>query len=207
MKPATGRISGRWWSRRRRGKWRKRSEVGGRRSGTASSLQRTADRGQRDSPISRRCRRRAHAESRPSTISTAACAASFLALASERTIAIADSKALYKPGPRPAATRARRACGARGDRSPGSVLVRAWCSRATPIRTASHRQLCWHDGFDCQLPIDATSEELVPLGDRLNEAGDEAGIRPLAFARGWCFPRSSMSCASISGARGRRCRM
>jgi hypothetical protein len=107
--------------------------------------------------------------------------------ASERQISVADSKSLYKPG-----------CGLRQlERGVHAALAangRAALCWSDIVRSCDadpdgvHQQLCWHDGFDCRLPVDATGDEVLPLGDRLNEACDNAGVRPLVVRARLVFP-------------------
>lgn len=107
--------------------------------------------------------------------------------ASDTHVAIADSKALYKPGHGlRQLERGVHAALAAVDRP-----ARCWSDlvhscNADPDGIHSH--LCWHNGFDCRLPIDATSEEIRPLGDRLGKACNEAGIHPLAIRARLVFP-------------------
>jgi ribonuclease HII len=106
---------------------------------------------------------------------------------SDTHIAIADSKALYKPG-----------SGLRQlERGVHAVLTAigrpaACWSEAVDAFAADAdgacRQLCWHDDFDCPLPVDATCEELLPLGGRLQVACDRAGMRPLAIRARLIYP-------------------
>jgi len=107
--------------------------------------------------------------------------------ASDTRVAIADSKALYKPGHglRQLERGVHAALAAIGCAAEcWSDLVQS-CD-ADP--EGLHSQLCWHGDFDCRLPIDATGEELVPLGDRFSEACDEAGVRPLAVRARLVYP-------------------
>jgi ribonuclease HII len=120
---------------------------------------------------------------------------------SDAHVAIADSKALYKPGH-----------GLRQlERGVHAALAAIGCPAACwsdMVQScdadpgATHQQLCWHDGFDCRLPVDATGEELLPLGDRLNEAGDEAGIRLLAVRARMVFPAEFNELCEIFGSKG-----
>jgi hypothetical protein len=121
--------------------------------------------------------------------------------ASERRIAIADSKVLYQPG-----------AGLRQlERGVHAVLLAlrqslaSWsqlvaCCQAD--RDGHHQKLCWHDGFDCALPVDATSEELVRLGARLARACDAAGVRPLAIRARLVFPAQFNELVEYYGTKG-----
>jgi ribonuclease HII len=106
---------------------------------------------------------------------------------SDTHIAIADSKTLYKPGHglRQLERGVHAALAAIG--CPvrcWSDLVR-WCD-ADP--EGLHLQLCWHEGFNCRLPMDSAVDELAPLGERLATACDGAGVRPLAVRARMVFP-------------------
>ncbi len=106
---------------------------------------------------------------------------------SNTCIAIADSKALYKPG-----NGLRQL--ERGVHAMLAAIGRpaACWSEAVDYFAADAdgacRQLCWHDDFDCPLPVDATCEELLPLGGRLTAACDGAGVRPLAIRARLVYP-------------------
>jgi hypothetical protein len=107
--------------------------------------------------------------------------------ASERRIAIADSKALYHPGH-----------GLRQlERGLHAVLIAmqqsfgCWSSfveycGADP--DGRHRRHCWPDGFDCRLPVDALPDELARLGQRLARACRAVGVRPLVIRARLVFP-------------------
>jgi len=106
---------------------------------------------------------------------------------SEKRIAIADSKALYKPGGglrqlergvHGVLLAMRRALGCWAEMVDGCA--------ADP--DGHHRRLAWHDGFDCRVPIDATADELPPLGERLAKACGQNGVRPLAIRARLVFP-------------------
>jgi hypothetical protein len=107
--------------------------------------------------------------------------------ASDRKIAIADSKALYKPG-----------LGLRQlERGVHSVLAAmqhtptCWAELVDHFAAdpgSCHARLCWHDGFNCRLPIDAVDDDLARLGERLARACDAAGTRPLAIRARLVFP-------------------
>jgi hypothetical protein len=106
---------------------------------------------------------------------------------SQRRIAIADSKVLYSPG-----------AGLRQlERGLHSVLlsmrqnISCW---STIVRYAQadpdghHPRTCWPTGFNCSLPVDATSEEIIRLEARFTRACDGAGIRPLLIRARLVFP-------------------
>jgi hypothetical protein len=107
--------------------------------------------------------------------------------ASERKIAIADSKVLYKPG-----------LGLRQlERGLHAVLVAiqrpvaCWTTLIEGVAAdpqGHHRSLCWHDGFNCALPVDAAAEELARCGEKMTVACDAAGVRPLVIRVRLVFP-------------------
>jgi len=121
--------------------------------------------------------------------------------ASERRISIADSKTLYKPGHglRQLERGVHAALAAIGCPAQcWSTLVRS-CD-ADPV--GLHSQLCWHDGFNCRLPVDATGDELAPLGDRLKEACDDAGVQPLVVRARLVFPAEFNELTERFGSKG-----
>ncbi len=120
---------------------------------------------------------------------------------SDTHVAIADSKTLYKPGHglRQLERGVHAALAATG------CPAQCWSDMVKSCDAdprGAHQQLCWHHGFDCQLPVDATSEELLPLGDRFNEAGDEAGIRLLAVRARLVFPAEFNELTERFGSKG-----
>jgi hypothetical protein len=107
--------------------------------------------------------------------------------ASERRIAIADSKVLYHPGT--GLRQLERGVHAfvlalRNPLSCWSELV-SFC-QADP--DCHHQQVCWPGGFECTLPIDATVGELSRLGARFARACDGVGIRPITIRARLVFP-------------------
>jgi hypothetical protein len=107
---------------------------------------------------------------------------------SERRIAIADSKALYHPGQ--GLRQLERGLHAvlrtmQQSLACWSEIVR-YCE-ADP--DGHHRLVCWPDGSDCPLPVDAASDELTQLGARFARACEAAGVRPLAIRAKLVFPR------------------
>jgi hypothetical protein len=107
---------------------------------------------------------------------------------SERRIAIADSKALYHPGQ-----------GLRQlERGLHAVLITLQQSLACwsdIVRYCEadpdghHQCVCWPDGFDCPLPVDAVAEELARLAARFARACEAVGVRPLAIRAKLVFPK------------------
>ena len=121
--------------------------------------------------------------------------------ASERSIAIADSKALYKPGQglRLLERGVYGVLGAMG-RAANCWSRIVDCCSADPA--GCHRQLCWHDGFDCALPVDATAEELAPLGERLARVCKKRGVRPLVMRARFVFPAEFNELTERFGSKG-----
>jgi hypothetical protein len=121
--------------------------------------------------------------------------------ASERRIAIADSKTLYHPG-----------LGLRQlERGVHAVLLlmqqslTCWsaivrCCEADP--DGHHRRVCWPEGFDCRLPLDAKADELARLAARLDRACDACGVRPLAIRARLVFPEQFNALVEHYGTKG-----
>jgi hypothetical protein len=121
--------------------------------------------------------------------------------ASEQRIAIADSKALYKPG-----------LGLRQlERGIHAVLAALGSSvgRWSALRTACHAdpdshcaRQCWHDDYDCDVPVDAAAEELSRLASRFSRACAVAGVRPLAIRARYVFAAEFNDLVSHYGSKG-----
>ncbi|MEX2307683.1 MAG: hypothetical protein WD738_08835 [Pirellulales bacterium] len=107
--------------------------------------------------------------------------------ASERRIAIADSKLLYHPGNGlRQLERGLHAVLQTMQQSLGcwSAIVR-FCE-ADP--DGHHQRVCWPDGFDCSLPVDAALDELARLAARFSRTCGATGVRPLAIRARLVFP-------------------
>ncbi len=121
--------------------------------------------------------------------------------ASETHLSIADSKTLYKPGH-----------GLRQlERGVHAVLTaldrQANCwSEAVDLLAADpngvHQSLCWHNGFNCRLPVDAPSDELLPLSQRFTSACNDTGIRPLIIRARLVFPAEFNELTDRFGSKG-----
>jgi hypothetical protein len=121
--------------------------------------------------------------------------------ASEKRIAIADSKVLYKPG-----------LGLRQlERGIHAVLDATGQSAArwSALRTACVAdpsghcpQQCWHDGFDCEIPADATANEMSHLSARFSRACGAVGTRPLAIRARYIFPAEFNELVAHYGSKG-----
>ncbi len=121
--------------------------------------------------------------------------------ANERRIAIADSKVLYSPG-----------LGLRQlERGLHAVLL----SMRQSISTWSailyycgadpdghHKSVCWPDGFDCSLPVDAAADELARLGSRFTRACAAASVRPLFIRARLVFPAQFNDLVERYGSKG-----
>jgi hypothetical protein len=121
--------------------------------------------------------------------------------ASERRIAIADSKALYHPGQ-----------GLRQlERGLHSVLQTLRQSPACWSHIIDYcgadgnhhyRRVCWPEGFDCALPVDAPAQELARLAARFERACDTAAVRPLAIRAKLVFPEQFNELVAYYGTKG-----
>jgi hypothetical protein len=120
---------------------------------------------------------------------------------SDRCIAIADSKALYKPG---LGLRQLE----RGVHAVLSAIQQSLASWSELIASCAadpnghHRHLPWHDGFDCSVPVDATSDELSRLGPRLLRACERAQVRPLAIRARLVYPAEFNELVEYYGTKG-----
>jgi hypothetical protein len=120
---------------------------------------------------------------------------------SERRIAIADSKALYHPGQ-----------GLRQlERGLHAVLLTLGKSLGCWSQIVDycgadadghHTRVCWPDGFDCRLPIDAAAEELARLAVRFERACGAAGVQPLAIRAKLVFPEQFNELVTYYGTKG-----
>jgi hypothetical protein len=118
--------------------------------------------------------------------------------ASERRIAIADSKVLYHPGL--GLRQLERGLHA-VLRSIGKTLSRwseivQYCA-ADPDRHFD--RVCWPDGFNCSLPIDAAMDELVRLEARFTRGCEAAGVRPLLIRARLVFPEQFNDLIALYG--------
>jgi hypothetical protein len=121
--------------------------------------------------------------------------------ASERRVAIADSKVLYHPG-----------MGLRQlERGVHAVLLtmRQPLTRWSAIVKSCeadpdghHQRVCWPDGFDCPLPVDAVADELSRLAVRFTRACDACSIRPLAIRARLVFPGEFNDLVAYYGTKG-----
>lgn len=120
---------------------------------------------------------------------------------SERKIAIADSKALYAPGlGLRQLERGLHAVLGTTNRAAACWSEIVACCGADP--DGHHRAICWPDGFDCRLPIDASVEELPRLAERLAGACEDAGVRPLLIRARMVFPTEFNTLVDKYGSKG-----
>jgi ribonuclease HII len=121
--------------------------------------------------------------------------------ASDRRIAIADSKALYTPG-----------LGLRQlERGLHAVLLSmrqsltSWSAIADYCNAdpnGHHKKHCWPDGHDSQLPIDAAVEEVARLEARFTRACESAQVRPLFIRARLVFPTEFNNLIEHYGTKG-----
>jgi len=121
--------------------------------------------------------------------------------ASERRIAICDSKVLYSQsrGLRQLERGVHAVFHALGQRpARWSELVR-YCD-ADPEN--HHLRHCWPDGFDCAVPVDAMSDEVAELGERFARTCEAAGVRPLVIRARFVFPEQFNELVVYYGTKG-----
>jgi hypothetical protein len=121
--------------------------------------------------------------------------------ASERRIAIADSKVLYNP-----TTGLRQL-----ERGVHTVLLalqaqsQCWSSlvrfcQADPEN--HHQKVCWPVDFNCNLPVNATGDELVRLSARFVRACAAAGIKAVAIRARLVYPAQFNELVDYYGSKG-----
>lgn len=120
---------------------------------------------------------------------------------SERRIAIADSKALFHPG-----------LGLRQlERGVHAVLHsirQTLCCWSDIVRYCQadpdghHRCVCWPDGFDCSLPVDADVKELARLSARFARACEVSKVQPLFIRARLVFPTQFNELVEYYGTKG-----
>jgi len=121
--------------------------------------------------------------------------------ASERRIAIADSKALFSPG---LGLRQLE----RGLHAVLSTLQQSASCWSTIVNycgadpAGHHKTTCWPHDFDCQLPIDATADELERLANRFATTCDTAGVRPLLVRARLTYPAQFNDLVDHHGSKG-----
>src|SRR5262249_48950981 len=112
-----------------------------------------------------------------------------------------DSKTLYKPGLglRQLERGIHAALATIGKSADRWTAIVKFCN-ADP--DSQHQRLAWHDGFDCALPVDASTDELELLGPRLSQACDVVGIRPIAIRARYVFPAEFNEATEYFGTKG-----
>ncbi len=108
--------------------------------------------------------------------------------AAKGRIAIADSKRIYQPGGglgrlEQAVHAALMACGQSG--GSWSALLETLAADPEGRRHA----LPWQQSFDCPLPIDAATDEVNRLGNRLDDTCQATGTRLIGLRARLVFPR------------------
>jgi hypothetical protein len=107
--------------------------------------------------------------------------------ASERRLAIADSKILYKPG-LGLRQLERGVLGALSALRHSLTTWSAIVEHCAADPEGHERQVPWHDGFHCTLPVDATTNELAKLGERMHRTCDGVDVRLRAIRARLVFP-------------------
>ncbi len=121
--------------------------------------------------------------------------------ASERRIAIADSKTLFHSG---LGLRQLE----RGVHTVLRTIGQSFTCWSAIVRYCGadpdgrHQQVCWPDGFDSPLPVDAAPGELARLSARFTRACDGAGVRPLAIRARLVFPEQFNDLVSYYRSKG-----
>ena len=116
-------------------------------------------------------------------------------------LAIADSKALYRPGlGLSLLERGMHAALAALDKPAASWSAIVEALSADP--DGSQRDLPWHAGFDCDLPVDVAGDELMLLGARLSATCAAAGARPVALRARLVFPAEFNELTERHGSKG-----
>lgn len=121
--------------------------------------------------------------------------------ASERRVAIADSKSLYHPGLglRQLERGVHTVLRAMGQQVSRWSTMLQYCG-ADPER--HHQRVCWPENHDCPLPIDTTAEELTRLSTRFARACESANVRPLLIRARLVFPAEFNDLVSHYGTKG-----
>lgn len=116
-------------------------------------------------------------------------------------LAIADSKALYRPGLGLSTLE-------HGVHAALTALDRPAASWSAVVETLTadpyglRRCLPWHADFDCPLPVDAAADELATLGARLAEACAASGVQPLALRARLVFSAEFNELVEHHGSKG-----
>jgi ribonuclease HII len=116
-------------------------------------------------------------------------------------LAIADSKALYRPGLGLSALERGVHAALAAVSCPSSCWSTLVDELAADPRGERHR-LPWHADFDCPLPVDTSIDELASLGARLAETCASAGVEPLAVRARLVFPAELNDLIERYGSKG-----
>ena len=189
MKRGTGRTSGRWSWRPRRGRWKQ--GAGGWGAGECEPA--AADGNERiRGKMPGLC-----------GVDLYERLASVVARSpDDGRIAIADSKAaLYRPGTglRHLERGVHATLAAMGE-SAGRWSALVETCGADPVGHC--RRLSWHEGFDCPLPVDAAADEVARLGERLARECADAGVRPRVVRARLVFPAEFNELVEHYGTKG-----
>jgi ribonuclease HII len=120
--------------------------------------------------------------------------------ASERKLAIADSKQLYKPGLGLRQLERGVLVGLRsiGEPSaPGSTPARWKCL----MQRHAPELACYAD-YDCDVPIDSTHDEVAKLGDRFQTACEDSGVKLVDLRVRLVYPREFNELTNHFGTKG-----
>jgi hypothetical protein len=122
--------------------------------------------------------------------------------ASERRLAIADSKTLYKPGLGLRQLERGVLCALASMRQQSLACWSAIVEHCAADPDGQVRQVPWHAGFDCKLPVDAAELELARLGERMGRCCEAAGVRLLAIRARLVFPARFNELVEFHGTKG-----
>jgi hypothetical protein len=116
-------------------------------------------------------------------------------------VAIADSKALYRPGGGLAHLE-------RGVHAILSILnqpAESWLTLVDSLAAdcaAACSELPWHHDFDCPVPIDVSANDIPPLAERLRSCCEEAEVAPVAIRARVVFPAEFNELCDHYGTKG-----
>ncbi len=121
--------------------------------------------------------------------------------ASDRQLAIADSKSLYAPGAGlRQLERGLHAVLRSIQHAPSCWSAILDCCNADPA--GHHKNHCWPDGHNCPLPLDATEEEVARLETRFARTCESAEVRPLLVRARLVFPAEFNDLVDHYGTKG-----
>jgi hypothetical protein len=118
--------------------------------------------------------------------------------ASERKLAIADSKELYKPGLGLRQLERGVLVGLNALANGSGTLPANWKSL---IHHHAPELGCYAD-YDCDLPIDSTRHEVAKLSDRFQTACDEGGVRLVDLRARLVYPQEFNELTNHFGTKG-----